>query len=141
MSLVCWFRHHEIWCGNTFSNIGFFFITHVHQTCCWWHTVYRSGKLYGNNNIKIRYVKRYAVIRRTTHVDKLCFRGKPCILTGYVGIVCWQVWKNYSEWVSEVDISGWRKLPEMICYKQSSKMSRILKFRNSLIKWATDNNS
>jgi len=38
--------------------------------------------------IEFRHVKCYAVIHRTTHVDKLCFGGKSWILTGFLGTVC-----------------------------------------------------
>jgi len=38
--------------------------------------------------IEIRHVKCYNEIQRTTHVDKLCFRGKPWFLTGYVCTMC-----------------------------------------------------
>jgi len=41
--------------------------------------------------IEIRYVKCYALIHRATHVDKLCFGGKPWILKGYIGTVFYQV--------------------------------------------------
>jgi len=39
------------------------------------------------NEIEIRHVKCSAVIHRTPHVDKLCFRGKPWTLTDCVGSV------------------------------------------------------
>jgi hypothetical protein len=44
--------------------------------------------------IEIRHVKCAAVTHRATYVDRLCFRGKPWILTGYVGTVCKQVCKD-----------------------------------------------
>ena len=43
--------------------------------------------LYGNNKLRLKYVKYSAMIHRAKHVDKLCFRGKLWFLTGCVTTV------------------------------------------------------
>jgi len=38
--------------------------------------------------IEIRHVKFYVIIHRIKRVEKLCFKWKPWILTGYLSAVC-----------------------------------------------------